>query len=242
MNTQSSNKIYITITIVVIALVAVYFSLNKNVKVASENPVQVATSTTNVIGKPVIRKIDLPQALNINQAGTWTVYASSTDGKGLTYSATWGDEVITDPSETITPVKTNNPTFTHAYQYPGVYNPVITIYGSNGQSVYASAGARVLGETKKTPIIYSLSPSTATAGTLVTINGAGFTASKPVPNGPGTIPSNEVIFDGADIGSASMNGINSLYFIIPDTAKAGKHSIEIKNPNGKSNRVYVIVG
>lgn len=252
MNTQSSPiRIFSIIALLIVALVGVYFSLNKNINILPTNLTQVGTSTNsnatttanipNQIGKPVITKLDMPQALNVDQKGTWTVYASSTDGKGLSYSAVWGDEVIADPTAVVNLIKQVSPTFTHSYSYPGVYNPVITIYGSTGESVYASVGARVIGETKKAPIVYSLSPSSATAGSLITINGAGFTPPKSVPNGPGTMPSNEVLFDGTVLAGVTSNGVNNLYFMIPNDAKLGKHTLEVKNLNGKSNAVKVIV-
>lgn len=252
MNTQSSPiKIFAVLALLVIALVAVYFSLNKTLKIIPENLSQVGTSSTSYStstlglpnnetpkdGKPIIKKLDLPNALNIDQKGTWVIYASSTDGKELTYSAVWGDEV----GGVSNPVVVKNNTFTHSYAYAGSYNPVITVYGSNGQSVYASAGIRVLGEITKAPTIYSLSPSSATPGTLITVNGAGFTGPKTIPGGPGTMPSNEVLFDGEGLAGVTSNGVNNLYFLIPDKAKVGKHSVQVKNSNGTSNSVEITV-
>jgi hypothetical protein len=245
MNNQSSpNKIIISIAVLAVALVGVYFSMNKAPKIAPENMIQTGTSTTSTssVGKPTITKLDLPSGpLNVDQEGTWTVFASSTDGKALTYSVVWGDEVVTDPTVAVNPVKIGTSTFSHAYSYPGVYTPTITIYGSDGQSVYASVGQRILGETKKAPIIYSLAPSSAEAGTLVTINGGGFTAPKPIPNGPGNMPSNEVLFDGVGLAGVTANGVNNLYFLIPSDAKVGKHTVQVKNSNGSSNVVKVVV-
>lgn len=257
MNTKSSPvKIIILVAVLVVGLIAVYFSLNKTLKINPESLSQIGTSTamnsTSTVGlpdnsvpksgKPVIVKLDIPQGLTVNQKGTWKMYASSTDGGELTYSATWGDEVNADPNNPVIPTKTTNPTFTHAYAYAGTYNPVITAYAKDGQSVYASLGVKVTGDnSKKTPIVYSLSPNSATAGTLITINGAGFTAPKPIPNGPGTVPSNEVVFNGTNLGGVTSNGANSLFFIIPDTAKPGTYSVEVKNSNGNSNTVKLTV-
>lgn len=240
MNTSSPKKIFISLAVLVLAIVAIYFSLNKNISIPTNNVDRAATTSTD--GKPVITKFDIPTGLNVNQNGTWVLYASSTDGGELKYSALWGDEIIKDSNDAFVPFITSSSTFNHTYSYPGVYNPVLTVYGKNGKSVYASIGIRVLGDIgTKPPIVYSLSPSSATAGELVTINGAGFMAPMPVKNGVGSVPSNEVLFDGKGLGGVTSNGINNLYFIIPNDAKPGKHTVEVKNPNGKSNSVNVIV-
>ncbi len=244
MNNQSSlTRTFITIAVLIIAVITVYFSLNKKINISPSVVNEIGTSTSalpnesiSTSSKPVITKLDLPQVLNVDQKGTWVIYASSTDGGELTYSVTWGDEISSND-----PIITKNFTFTHSYSYPGAYNPVFTIYGSNGESVYASVGARVIGETTKAPIIYSLSPSSATVGTLIAINGAGFTLPKSVPNGAGAVPSNEVLFDNVSLDSVTMNGVNNLYFLIPDTAKEGKHLIVVKNQNGRSNSVMLEV-
>lgn len=238
MNT-SSKRIIISSIVFIIALIVLYFTQTQ-LEAPSANT-NTASSSTLAVGKPIITKLDLPQAINVDQVASWTIHASSTDGLDLKYSVLWGDEVVTDPDKTVKPVKVSSNTFTHAYNYPGVFNPVFTIYGSNGQSVYASVGARVLGESKKAPILYSLSPSAVIAGDLVYVTGAGFTPPKQVPNGPGTMPTNEVIFDGQSVPGVTYNGINSLYFIVPNDTKNGKHTVQVKNSNGPSNTISLIV-
>jgi len=39
----------------------------------------------------------------------------------------------------------------------------------------------------------------------------------------------------------TANGVNNLYFLIPSDAKVGKHTVQVKNSNGSSNVVKVVV-
>ena len=94
----------------------------------------VVTSSNN----PVISGVSGPQTLNVNQAGTWKVTASSSNGGSLSYAVVWGDEITvvyavcsngTDCSSSQNPQQ--SATFTHSYSQAGTYTPTFTVTSAN---------------------------------------------------------------------------------------------------------------
>lgn len=128
---------------------------------------------------PTISGINGPQALNINQTGTWTVMASSINSGNLTYSVNWGDQPVYAygvNSNYVYPSQ-QNATFTHTYTQAGTYTPVFTVTNSSGQSVNSSLSVVVSGYNNTSyiaPVISSISISSGRVGTQFTIYGRGF--------------------------------------------------------------------
>lgn len=88
-----------------------------------------------------------PQSLNVNQTGTWTVKASSSNGENLSYSVTWGDEFYfaynNQSAMTLAPRPQQSATFSHTYSTKGTYSPVFTVTNSSGQSAKTSLSVDV---------------------------------------------------------------------------------------------------
>ena len=82
---------------------------------------------------PVISGVSGPQTLNINQTGTWTVKASSSNGGNLSYSVRWGDEMIygVPMSSSFNIPTQQSATFTNSYSQAGIYKPTFTVTSEN---------------------------------------------------------------------------------------------------------------
>lgn len=87
----------------------------------------------NKSNSPVISGVSGPQSLNVNQTGTWTVKASSSNGGNLSYSVDWGDRLYALESSTSPTTKTfqQSATFTHSYTGTGTYTPTFTVTSEN---------------------------------------------------------------------------------------------------------------
>ena len=97
---------------------------------------------------PVISGLDAPTTLAVGEVGTWAVKASDPEGKSLSYSVVWGDEVsagtlATSPMAERLFIQTA--TFTHSYGTAGVYTPVFYVKDADGQVAKTSASVRVGG-------------------------------------------------------------------------------------------------
>ncbi len=88
--------------------------------------------TTSSTG-PVISSVSGSQTLNVNQMGTWTINASSSNGGNLTYSVNWGDVYSTDilKGNSLIQPQSQTATFTHTYSQIGTYTPVFTVTSEN---------------------------------------------------------------------------------------------------------------
>lgn len=96
--------------------------------------IKALTCGTSTDGTSVtISGVSGPQALNLNQQGTWTVTASSTTGGNLSYSVFWGDEVYTVPmaNSDKSSVAQQSATFNHSYTKAGIYTPTFTVTSAN---------------------------------------------------------------------------------------------------------------
>jgi hypothetical protein len=117
---------------------------------------------------PVISGVSGPTALQINQAGTWTVTASDPENGVLRYSVVWGDEVSTGISaqEFAPSTYVQTATFTHSYASPciasimnpstGVCNPSFTVTDDHGLSAKTSISVNI---GMSVPSITVLSPN-----------------------------------------------------------------------------------
>ena len=74
-----------------------------------------------------------PQTLKVNQKGTWTVTASDTLDKNLSYSVNWGDTGLV-PSTLKGGIIEQTSIFTHTYTKAGLYKVIFTVSNSSGQS------------------------------------------------------------------------------------------------------------
>ncbi len=128
--------------------------------------IKVLTCDGTIISPPnpttsiAISSISGPQSLNINQQGTWTVNASSSNGGTLSYSVIWGDEVYAT-TRSSQPTASQSPqqsaTFTHSYSTAGTYTATFTVTNTSGQSAKTSLNVKVGNTT--TPSITVLSPN-----------------------------------------------------------------------------------
>jgi hypothetical protein len=218
-------------------------------------------------GAPVISGVSGPQSLNVNQQGTWSVTASSSNGGNLSYSVNWGDEVYAMPmvnSFGSFPAQ-QSATLTHTYSQAGTYRAVFTVTSentircittpcpSNGGTAQTSLSVNVVGNvTFNSPSISSLSPNSGVADSQVTIYGSGFTAT-----------GNQIKF--GDLGiennprySLNSNG-SSITFTVPssnymacwDSYPAcymmardivpGVYQVSVINENGTSNAINFTV-
>ncbi len=103
--------------------------------------------TTNL--PPTISSFSGPTMLDINQVGTWTVYANDPENGQLTYTVTWGDEykygyslgAISPNTQTFT----QSTSFTHQYSQAGTYTVSIVVRDNTGQEARTTITVRVSG-------------------------------------------------------------------------------------------------
>src|SRR3989344_4667386 len=118
------------------------------------------------IDSPVINGVNGPQTLNVNQMGTWTVKASSSNGGNLSYSVLWGDEVqpMGSASENGVPASAKTQqtaTFTHTYSQAKIYNPTFDVGDFDNQGVQnAQTSLSVNVGNTTTPSLTITTPST----------------------------------------------------------------------------------
>ncbi len=178
---------------------------------------------TNFNNPPVISGIDGPQTLNTNQQGTWSITASDSSNSGnLSYSVIWGDEAYKTYSSTNISAALGSQisTFTHSYSQAGIYTPKFTVTNFDGKTAQTSLSVNVGGviTTDKIPVIYSVTPSSASVGSQVVITGqnfTGFEGDKDIwlenSNGEAGIVKGDRTNDNA----GNLYGANSTRFILP---------------------------
>ncbi|MEI8174984.1 MAG: peptidoglycan-binding domain-containing protein, partial [bacterium] len=79
----------------------------------------------------VISGVSGPQALYVNEQGTWTVTADDTYSNGLHYGVDWGDSPTPEKGTAFSASVQQSATFTHIYSKPGIYNPTFLVTNSN---------------------------------------------------------------------------------------------------------------
>lgn len=215
---------------------------------------------------PVISGVSGPQALKVDEEGTWTVKASSTTGANLTYSVVWGDENYTSSANTDSLLLRNpseqSATFTHRYERAGRYTPIFTVTSantincittpcpSNAGSAQASLSVNVSEDgVSQAPVIKSISRPYASVGTQITITGSGFAPKD-----------NYIKFGGGYMGGipSTSNG-TELSFAVPEWLSVcapytemmcravamqvtqGIYEVSVITPDGTSNAVQFTV-
>ncbi len=120
----------------------IVLSSSSGVKDESDN---YFTPIYSQVNTPVISGISGPQRLNVNQAGTWKVTATDSNGGNLFYSVNWGDNIYREATSLALPPQQNDQqaTFTHIYAVSGVYNPIFTVTNQNGVSAKTSLSVNV---------------------------------------------------------------------------------------------------
>jgi hypothetical protein len=78
----------------------------------------------------IISDVSGPQALNVNQTGTWTINASDSDDT-LSYSVNWGDTVSPLTGKVANPL-VQTVTFTHSYSVAGNYTITFSVTDNEG--------------------------------------------------------------------------------------------------------------
>ena len=95
---------------------------------------------------PVISGFSGPTTLSVNQTGTWTINASDPENGSLSYSITWGDELVVasySDGSAARAAFTQATTFTHAYSVAGTYTIVVVVRDDAGMETKTSATVRV---------------------------------------------------------------------------------------------------
>ncbi len=112
---------------------------------------------------PVISGVSGPQSLNVNQQGTWTVKASSSNGGNLSYEVVWGDEVSL-PMTNRSSSAQQSATFTHSYAQAGMYKPTFTVRNVAGYLAQTSLSVNVVDTSVFPPGCTSTSGFSPTTG------------------------------------------------------------------------------
>jgi hypothetical protein len=96
---------------------------------------------------PVITGVSGPGNLKVGETGTWGVRAYDPQGGALGYSVLWGDEGTTfgRPASEAGLLNSNSQqaTFTHHYNQPGLYKVGFTVTNNQNQSAQSSLSVRV---------------------------------------------------------------------------------------------------
>ncbi len=133
-------------------------------------PIPVPPPTTSS-GTVNISGVSGPQSLSVGQTGTWTVKASDSRERSLSYSVVWGDEGYLMSTTTNKSSSTQQTaTFTHTYLQAGVYTPIFFVANSSGQTARASLSVSVgkIETVNSRPLLNLISvPSSVTVGQLV---------------------------------------------------------------------------
>lgn len=216
-------------------------------------------------GAPVISGVSGPTALNVGEKGIWTMTASDPGGATLYYSVSWGDEnvYLNKPAAAEEESDKQTATFTHAYKYPGTYSPKFMVTNRRG-SAETSVSVVVGSALPSAVTISSLSPQSGQVGTMVYINGDGFTpANNTVNFGSGVItglPAVQWLAATDRLIYPGTSGWTIAFTVPPYLDPACRHSIpacailsrpiapgvypvSVTNENGNSNKVnFSVVG
>ena len=205
------------------------------------------TSVSQYSLTPTIAFINGPTTLTVGNQGIWTVSVNNPGNANITVTAKWGDETIygssSFSSQLLTAGGTQTLNFTHTYLSAGSYTIIFTASNNVGGQNSVTTNVIVSSVSTAQPILNSLSPALGRVGTLVVLNGSGFTVSGNTAHfGVG----------GAQNLTSSNNG-TTLYFTVPayispcDVLPAGSvcaqyiqqvtpgtYPISVRNANGQS--------
>jgi len=194
-----------------------------------------------------ITNVNAPSILNVGVSGAWTFTVNGFSSGYVTTSVRWGDEGVyyaSSSSPQSAYLQSGQVTsFTHTYQTAGVFVPVFTVTDSSGKQGSVSQTVTVIGGTNYygIPIISSITPNSATAGSTITIYGSGFGI-----NTPNTIYFGTSVFSNR----YSSNG-TSLNLIVPDQNQTcpyqgtcGTFSVSVTNAQGQSSNSmqFTVIG
>jgi len=96
---------------------------------------------------PSISGFSGPTTLAVNQTGTWTVQATDPENGTLSYSVSWGDELLSASgvSSSAERAFTQTTSFTHAYARAGTFTISIAVRDSAGNTAKTTTTVRVTG-------------------------------------------------------------------------------------------------
>src|SRR3989344_905399 len=106
---------------------------------------------------PVISGVSGPQALNINQTGTWTVTAYDRSGGNLSYHVDWGEGSSNPSATSLNSLTQQTSTFTRSYSTAGMRTVTFEVRNSSGQYAQTSLSVNVGNVTS--PSITVLNPN-----------------------------------------------------------------------------------
>ncbi len=221
-----------------------------NAQGVSSNSVSYSVTSIGSIQAPVISNLTGPTSLTTGTQGTWTLTLSTPLNGPVSVSVNWGDQnaYAQNATQQLYLSGTQTLTFTHSYISSGTYTATFTVSGAGGSHV-GSATVSVNGGTTNGPLsLQYLSPSSGSIGTVVNIQGSGFTA-----NG------NVVHFGlGGKVDVASNGSVIS--FVVPSTVSPcdlivsgttcgapvmqvtpGTYPVYVTNSTGATNVLYYVV-
>ena len=196
---------------------------------------------------PTIVFINGPTTLAAGNQGTWTVNVNNPGNANITVTAKWGDETIygssSFSSQLVTAGGTQTLNFTHAYLTAGSYTITFTASNNMGSQNSVTTNVMVSPVSTAQPILNSLSPAQGRVGTLVLLNGSGFTVS-----------GNTIQFGVGGVSNVtSSNNGSTLYFTVPafvspcdvlptgsvcaqyiQQVTPGTYPVSVRNANGQS--------
>ncbi len=147
------------------------------------NAVPFAITSYAIQGQPLITNVSGPNSLTVGGQGVWVVTANTPVGGYLTATVLWGDEVY-GYSGNLSTVQSssvqNQQIFTipHTYQTTGTYTITFTVHTNDGRQASASTVVNVSNVNSGGQVVVNnVSPSQGPVGTVVTIQGYGFTLS-----------------------------------------------------------------
>lgn len=201
---------------------------------------------------PTITSLNGPTTLQTGVQGTWTLIVNNPSNAYLTTSISWGDAgtygaTVAAPQ---TFYGNNTLTFTHTYSASGTYIITVTVSNGNGQSNTTTATVNISNTASSNLNLNYLSPSQGQVGTVITIQGNGFTAyDNTVHFGNGgmqhvpsfnngqtltfTIPNDTTGCDLASQGSACA--------MLAQLVTPGSYPVYVTNINGSTNTLYYTV-
>ncbi|MEM2138022.1 MAG: PKD domain-containing protein [Candidatus Anstonellaceae archaeon] len=91
---------------------------------------------------PVITSTGGPTSIKVGEQGTWSVKAYDPEGKSLSYSVIWGDEIYKSGEKTVQAF-TQTATFQHTYYSAGTYTITIIVQDDQGATTQTTITANV---------------------------------------------------------------------------------------------------
>ncbi len=125
-----------------------------------------------IISDIQLNSISGPTHLAVNQTGTWTIKATSSNNSSLTYFVDWGDQWIAPSRNSGFPLS-QTATFTHAYAAAGTYTIRFTVTDNWGHSASGTTIVTVGTQSNTAPTANSQSTSTnQNSPILITLTGS----------------------------------------------------------------------